>query len=1222
MLKNSGSHQIQEMIAARVLGVIVPLASVGAIIAVVAASLNPGPRTNLVFDIPVIFFLLLVWGIVYQNKIRLAAHMLTGGLCAAIIVGMALNGGVHAPVYILSIVSIVLIVLLYGARTAFFFTLAIMLTGGVFVYLDTMGLLREAQAVPPWLLWVFISLHCAVILCATVIPHRMLHLALRESEEKHQDAEQALQREKKAIQSLTANQEALQKLNARYEALFDEAGDGVLLLDTRGNIIAANHAFARLHGYSTDEILQHGLPALEAGHKTSWVERMDQVLNQETLTFEALHHHRDGHCIPLSVRARLVSAGDERVIIASHHDLTESKQREAYAALLIKMLDEAPASITVHDADGNFLYANNMTLELHGYASMNEFMAVNLRDLDTPESEALITDRMRRVAEEKEIRFEAAHYRKDGSVLPLSIHAKAIEWQGRPALLSIASDISERKRVEEALAAESAFNKLIIQSAGQGICVCRAIPEFPYVRFTVWNDSMTRITGYTMDEINRSGWYQSVYPDPEVQARAVSRMENVREGDDIEAEEWEITRVNGETRDLLITTRLAESDEGGGYVLAVMSDITERKQAEKEARRAYDFLNNIINTIADPVFVKDEQHRFVMVNDAEVALVGYTREELIGKTDKDFFPETEVKTFWEMDQQVLDTGTHNTNEEPVTDIRTGETRILITRKTRYIDSLGNRYIVGISRDITSRKESERALRISEERFRTAVECVSDFIYERDMSSGEAEFFGELENCLGYAAGTFPTSLTGWLEAIHPDDLAGAFQAMEKASQSDGRFVMEFRIRRADGTYADWLDRGIILRDEHGNPIKTIGSASDITKQKQDEAKHKEMRAQLHQAQKMEAIGMLAGGVAHEFNNLLQVILGLLEMLRVDAAPGSENAQLLNDINLAGNRAAALTQELLAFSRRQTLMPTNLDLKTVIDENLNMLRPLIGANIAVHCNAAKNLGTIRADRSQIDVVLMNLFTNARDAMPDGGTLTIETGNATLDDAFCGRHEQLVPGRYVKLTITDTGHGVDEENINQIFDPFYSTKEVGKGTGLGLATVYGIVTQHKGVIEVFSEIGKGTSFHIYLPVVDALPDEARPAARKTGPGGTETILVAEDNEQMLFYLETILTMAGYNVLAAEDGQKALELFDENADEIDMALLDVIMPKFGGQHVMEHIQKNRPTVKFLFSSGYSADAIQVNFIIKDGLRLIKKPYTSEELLGNVREVLDAPV
>ena len=736
-----------------------------------------------------------------------------------------------------------------------------------------------------------------------------------------------------------------------------------------------------------------------------------------------------------------------------------------------------------------------------------------------------------------------------------------------------------------------------------------------------FNDRFVKVFGYTVDDVpTLEDWFQRAYPDMDYRnwvmenwADIVSR--SMRTGTDIEPMEYNVTCKDGTVRVVEISGIFLGND-----FLASFVDVTERKQAEMELQRAHDFITNIVNAIGDPVFVKDEEHRYVIINDAQSVFVGCSREDMIGKSDKDFFPPEQVDIFWEMDKQVLSTGQDNINEESLTNSFSGETRIIVTRKTRYIDPSGKRFIVGISRDITKQKQAEEALRKSEERFRIAVECTSDFIYERDMSTGEAEFFGDIDACLGFEYGAFPRSLDGWLKHIHPDDIGQVLDTIQNASQNDGRYVFECRLKRKNGTYADWLDRGVVLRNEFGYPVKCIGGASDISERKQAEAEKTILEEQLRQSHKMEAVGNLAGGVAHEFNNLLQIIMGLVEMVQLDIGAKSENGLLLEDAYKAGRRAADLTQQLLAFGRRQTLMPVNLDMNTLIQDELKILRRLIEVNVELKFIPGNDLGAVYADRRQMEVILMNLCANARDAMPKGGTLTIDTSNVVLDETYHLRHEGGKPGRYVRISVTDTGYGMDEKLRTRIFEPFFTTKDVGKGTGLGLATVYGIVVQHKGMIDCYSEPGKGTAFNIYLPIVDGTVEKTKPRKRISGPGGTETILIADDEEMLLNLLERMLTRAGYDILKARDGEETLRVFAEHADEIDLVILDVIMPKFDGQEVMERIKVEAPNMRFLFSSGYSENTIQTDFVIKEGLRLVNKPYESLNLLNTVREVLDA--
>ena len=394
---------------------------------------------------------------------------------------------------------------------------------------------------------------------------------------------------------------------------------------------------------------------------------------------------------------------------------------------------------------------------------------------------------------------------------------------------------------------------------------------------------------------------------------------------------------------------------------------------------------------------------------------------------------------------------------------------------------------------------------------------------------------------------------------------------------------------------------------------------DITERKRAEEERERLESQLRQAQKMEAVGQLAGGIAHDFNNLLQVILGHVEAMQSDLLPESPEMEPLGEVRRAAERAANLTRQLLAFSRRQIIQPVNLDLNDLVEGVLKMIRRVIGEHIELHFLSGNCLGTVHADRGQIEQILMNLCVNARDAMPNGGTLTIETENVVIEKNFCREHLWAVEGRYVLLSVTDTGHGIDEATRSQIFEPFFTTKGIGQGTGLGLATVYGIVKQHNGLIYVYSEPGRGAAFKVYLPIVERLAEEVGTKIPELATGGKETILLAEDEDMVRNLVSRMLMIAGYTVLTAYDGEDAMRVFEENADKIELAILDIMMPKLGGREVMDRIHARCPRIRFLFSSGYSENAIHTNFVMKEGLHLITKPYRKSELLRAVRETLD---
>ncbi|MBI1917651.1 MAG: response regulator [Planctomycetes bacterium] len=395
---------------------------------------------------------------------------------------------------------------------------------------------------------------------------------------------------------------------------------------------------------------------------------------------------------------------------------------------------------------------------------------------------------------------------------------------------------------------------------------------------------------------------------------------------------------------------------------------------------------------------------------------------------------------------------------------------------------------------------------------------------------------------------------------------------------------------------------------------------DITSRKHMERALQESEERFRQAQKMEGIGRLAGGVAHDFNNLLTVINGYSDLLIHQPRLEEPTKHLLREIQKAGERAAGLTQQLLAFSRKQILQPSVLDLNAVLTNTEKMLRRLIGEDVDLSVLAGVDLGRVQADPGQIEQILMNLVVNARDAMPQGGKLTVETCNVFLGEDYRQTHPEVKPGPYVLLSVTDTGCGMEEQTKVRIFEPFFTTKEPGQGTGLGLATVYGIVKQSDGHIEVYSELGIGTAFKVYLPAVDASgPARDSPRAVRRIPPGTETVLLAEDEEGVRTLVKHALQACGYTVLEAAQGQEALEVASRQPGPIDLLVTDVVMPRMGGRELAERLKTMRPGIKVLYLSGYTDDAVLRHGIIAAESAYLQKPFTPASLATKVREVLD---
>ncbi len=411
---------------------------------------------------------------------------------------------------------------------------------------------------------------------------------------------------------------------------------------------------------------------------------------------------------------------------------------------------------------------------------------------------------------------------------------------------------------------------------------------------------------------------------------------------------------------------------------------------------------------------------------------------------------------------------------------------------------------------------------------------------------------------------------------------------------------------------------ILSRDGHA--IGSVHVVKDITAKKKAEDEKKRLEAQLYQAQKMESIGRFAGGIAHDFNNLLTAITGFAGIIQSTMDKEDPNSVYINHILSASGKASTLTSSILAFSRTKTINPRPVNINETIKSIERLLARIIGEDIELKTYLGSNDLTVNADEGQIEQVLMNLATNARDAMPDGGALVIETGSVNLDEGYADEHINIKEGEYALISVTDTGDGMDEDTKNRIFEPFFTTKEIGKGTGLGLAVVYGIVKQHDGHINVYSEKGKGTTFKIYLPLIDkGYPDiDKTEHIYDEALQGSETVLVAEDSPEVMEIIVNVLTENGYRVIKAMDGIDAIEKFRENKDDIHLFLSDIVMPKINGKEAYNEIRKFNPDIKALFMSGYTANIIQQDAATEQDIPVISKPFTSSELLKKIRETL----
>jgi PAS domain S-box-containing protein len=524
---------------------------------------------------------------------------------------------------------------------------------------------------------------------------------------------------------------------------------------------------------------------------------------------------------------------------------------------------------------------------------------------------------------------------------------------------------------------------------------------------------------------------------------------------------------------------------------------------------------------------------------------------------------------------------------------------------------------------TKTRVIDSALQASEERLRQAVRVAQIGIYDHDQRTDTIYWSPRQREIYGWGAEQQVT-LQAFLSQLHPDDRPAVEAAVQRAHDptGDGAFDIEHRIVRSDGAVR-WLStRGQTYFEGEGparRPVRSVGAVLDVTARRAAEEEQAQLQARLAHAQRLETVGRLAGGVAHDFNNMLHVILGFAALLTRRLAGDKGLSGYVSEIERAALRAQEVTRQLLAFSRKQLVSPIPSNLNTLVAGTAGGLARLIGEDVELRVVAGEGLWTVDVDPAQVDQILINLAVNARDAMPRGGKLTVETANVQLDEAYCGRHVGARPGQYVLLAVSDDGLGMDEETLAHVFEPFFTTKETGKGTGLGLATVHGIVEQNGGFVAAYSEPGRGSTFKVYLPrAPDRGPGVAAPPPEEAQPGGTGRVLVVEDDEAVRRLTAAAVESIGYTVVAAGNAADALELCARDEPAIDVVLTDVVMPGMSGKELRDRLLSLRPGLKVLFTSGYTANVIAHHGILEDGVHFIAKPFGVTELARKLREAL----
>ncbi len=649
--------------------------------------------------------------------------------------------------------------------------------------------------------------------------------------------------------------------------------------------------------------------------------------------------------------------------------------------------------------------------------------------------------------------------------------------------------------------------------------------------------------------------------------------------------------------------------DASGRIIAVegaMQDISELTAARQQADALSMRLAQTLESIGDAFLMIDRDWRYTYVNGPAATLLRTTKENMLGRTIFEAFPDLAGSVFEAQFRTAMQTGTTVRFQHAFAPLEA--TFRIHAHPTP--DGLAIYFS-----DVSEELRRDEQLRLSEARFRLITLATGTALWEWDILGNKDWWSDGLTEVFGHTPDPEGVTPSVWRSSIHADDLARVDAAIERLLSGETELLHErYRFRRADGTWAHVEDRAIAIRDGAGPAIRVLGSMTDISVELK-------LEERLRQSQKLEAIGQLTGGVAHDFNNLLTVIIGNMEMLQSDLEEGHPLRPFVSMSIKAADRAADLTSRLLAFSRKQALLPAVLDINQAILGIENMLRRTLGENIFIKVLPQRGLWRTEVDEGQLEAAILNLAINSRDAMPEGGALTIETANVSLDHAYVATEPDVQAGDYVVITISDSGHGIARDQIDRVFEPFFTTKAVGKGTGLGLSMVYGFVKQTGGHIRVYSEPGEGTTFRLYfprfsgdIPTKPSRPDSVQPAI------GQETILVVEDDMLILDQLSSQLTGLGYKVLTASEGEPALAILRARAD-VDLLFTDVMLPGgMNGRQVADEAQRIRPGLKVLYTSGYSENAIIHHGRLDQGVELLSKPYRRAELAVKIRKVLDS--
>lgn len=1067
----------------------------------------------------------------------------------------------------------------------------------------------------------------------------------------------------------------LQESEARFRTFVDQSADAFFLFDATGIIRDLNRQACESLGYTRDELIGKRPTVFDTETDLEVLGLREKLAAGEVITFESHQKRKDGSVFPVEIRVREFVQDGKHFGVSLVRDITERKRAEAALAAKDEELRELAKSSP--GVMGSFYQRPDGTVCMP-YVSPNIWDLYGLRPEDVKDDATPLLNRnhpddadkvAESIAESARTmttwhqEFRIVHPTRGEIWIETSTNPQphpdgGIIWRG------FLNDITERKKAEEALEKSREHLSAIISSV-DGIVWEADADTF---QFTFVSPRAERLLGYPTSQWveEKDFWFKHIHPEDR---GYVEEYFNLRSWENRGQEfEYRMLTADGRLVWLRDIISIVEEDGQPSKLCGVMVDISAQKRADQRVRqlnRTYAVLSDI-----NQLIVRERKPDVMLAGTCQIAVekggfllawIGMV-EEASGTFQVSEYasaiPDIENKfntVFGNPEpdcpfaRQALDTGEHavcnNIDTDPLAGPWQKEARSLNCKSLSSLPlKIGGRIVAvfnlyagepgffdedelrlldELAMDIAfalqsysheeKRRQAIEQLRTSEIRFRELAETINEVFWVTDPENSQMLYISPAyEKIWGRTCQSLYDDPRSWLESIHPDDRN---LVMEAAVQKPkGTYDVEYRINRPDGEERWISERAFAVHDKDGRVEKLIGVAQDISSRR-------ELEEQFLQAQKMDAIGRLAGGIAHDFNNLLVPITGYVDMHLADMNPETKLYQDLNQVRIAADRAAELTGQILAFSRQQVLELATLDLNTVVKGFKQMLQRLIGEDIKLLTALSPSLRPVKADKGQIEQVLMNLAVNSRDAMPDGGRLTIETADTYLDENYVKTHGlELRPGHYVMLSISDTGQGMDAETQQRVFDPFFTTKSVGKGTGLGLSTVFGIVKQHRGHVLASSEPGSGTTFKVYLPVTE---QESRVRVTKMkdtdASYGTETVLVVEDEGIVRNLVCETLRASGYNVIAAANPDECFKLAP-GIGKVHLLLTDVIMPGMNGRELYRQLSTERPDCKVLYMSGYENEGIARHGVSAEGINYLKKPFTIHQLNQKVREVLDA--